>query len=57
LLLERPTEPAARLPVEDTIYLRQHAEAPATARAQRDLRALLQNQRGAEPDHDRARAL
>ena len=41
-LLERPLEPATRLPVEDTIYLRQGAEPPATARAAHDLRALLQ---------------
>jgi transcriptional regulator with GAF, ATPase, and Fis domain len=41
-LLEGPIEPATRLPVEDTIYLRQSAELPTTARAEHDLRALLQ---------------
>jgi len=41
-LLDRPAEPATRLPVEDTIYLRQTLEAPSAARAEHDLRALLQ---------------
>ena len=41
-LLERPLEPATRLRVEDTIYLRQAGEASATARVEHDLRALLQ---------------
>jgi transcriptional regulator with GAF, ATPase, and Fis domain len=40
-LLERPIEPATRLPVVDTIYLGQAAEAPKTARAEHDLRSLL----------------
>jgi len=40
-LLERPIEPATRLPVDDAIYLHHVAEAPATARATHDLRALL----------------
>jgi Nif-specific regulatory protein len=41
-LLDGPIESATRLPVEDTIYLRQAAEPPATPRAQQALRALLQ---------------
>jgi transcriptional regulator with GAF, ATPase, and Fis domain len=41
-LLERPIESATRLPVDDTIYLCEAAEPPATARAAHDLRALLQ---------------
>jgi two-component system, NtrC family, response regulator HydG len=42
LLLEGPREPATRLRVDDTIYLRQSADPPATARAEHELRALLQ---------------
>jgi transcriptional regulator with GAF, ATPase, and Fis domain len=41
-VLDRPIESATRLRVEDTIYLRQATETPATPRVQRDLRALLQ---------------
>jgi transcriptional regulator with GAF, ATPase, and Fis domain len=41
-LLDRPIEPATRLPVDDTIYLRQADEPASTARAEHDLRALLQ---------------
>jgi Nif-specific regulatory protein len=37
-----PLESATRLRVEDTIYLQRAADAPATPRAQQDLRALLQ---------------
>jgi transcriptional regulator with GAF, ATPase, and Fis domain len=41
-LLERPSEPATRLPVGETSYLRPASEPPATARAEHDLHALLQ---------------
>jgi transcriptional regulator with GAF, ATPase, and Fis domain len=41
-LLERPLAPATRLRVEDTIYLRHGGGPPVAARAERDLRALLQ---------------
>jgi predicted component of type VI protein secretion system len=41
LLLDRPLEPATRLRVEDAVYLQHGSEASATARIERDLRALL----------------
>jgi Nif-specific regulatory protein len=41
-LLERPIEPATRLRVEDVVYSPQPAGPPATTRAERDLRALLE---------------
>jgi adenylate cyclase len=40
-LLERPIEPATRLAIDETIYLRPAAELRTTARAEHDLRALL----------------